>query len=44
MDISSSTQGGTVVAIPVADLAAGVYIVRLVKAGKTYTAKVLVTR
>ena len=44
VDISSSTQGGTVVTIPVADLAAGIYIVRLLKAGKTYTAKVLITR
>lgn len=42
--ISPFSIGSSTITVPVNDLAAGVYIVRLLKEGKTYASKVVITR
>lgn len=42
--VNEINAGRTVITIPISNLAAGVYIIRVVKEGKTYIAKVMVTR
>ena len=42
--ISPVTQGSSTIIIPVSDLAAGIYIVKLVKEGQAYMEKVVITR